>query len=93
MSPNTRSRIAPRRRAAAPLALSDVDALVELRKHLTLETAHFSHPWESPDDPLPKTEREVNEFIERRTRVWRESWILPILDEMIARERRQVKPR
>jgi len=37
------------------------------------------------DPPLPKCEAEVNEFIRRRTRRWREAWILRVLDEIIER--------
>lgn len=34
--------------------------------------------------PLPRTEREADDFIKERTRLWRQSWVLPVLDELIA---------
>jgi hypothetical protein len=39
--------------------------------------ANFESNW---DDTLPKTEKEVTEFIRRRTELWRESWIINPLE-------------
>lgn len=61
--------------------------LMELRKLLTLETANFSRIGPRDEDALPRTEAEVNAFIRERTRLWRESWVFPIIDEMLARGR------
>lgn len=87
---STRSSIAPRRSARAvkaKLTARDRDALAQIRRMLKLEpgTFKFSVLLPSADDALPKTEAEVDAFIERRTRLWRQSWILPVLDEMIER--------
>lgn len=74
-----------RSRSARPLSKRDVRALMEVRRKLTFQTAHFAHFWKSDGDPLPKSEEEVNEFIRRRTHLFISSWIMPVLDEMIER--------
>ena len=66
------------------------DKLIELRRLLTLEPGTFAFHClpGTVEPPLPTSEAEVNAFIAERTRVWRESWILPALDELITAERR-----
>jgi hypothetical protein len=56
----------------------------ELRRLLTMgdNAASFGHIFADKDDPLPTSEREVTPFIERRTRLWRQSWVFPLLDEL-----------
>ncbi len=65
--------------------------IAELRHFATLESADFSrlppHDWR---DALPTKEDEVTPFIRARTRVWRETWIVPLIAEL---EARLVKPR
>lgn len=58
--------------------------LEEVRRTATMETANFKLLRADPEDPLPKTEAEVNDFIRRRTAVWRDTWILPVLDDLLA---------
>lgn len=50
-----------------------------------MERCAFGTIWTDPDDPLPKTEAEVTEFIRRRTKVWRETWMIPKLEEVITK--------
>lgn len=79
------------REAKAKLAVSDVRKLREVRRAITFERACFDNIVPSSDDPLPKSEKEVTEFIRRRTSLYIGSWILPVLDEMIARGERGAK--
>lgn len=54
------------------------EACIVLRRALedsSMELSNFSLLWASDSDPLPKNENEVTEFIKKRTRLWRESWI------------------
>lgn len=55
-----------------------------VRADATMVNASFGLLWPDPADPLPTTEAEVTAFIQRRTAVWRDTWILGILDEMLA---------
>lgn len=75
------------RRKSAPLSKRDTEVLREVYKHLLMENCSFSNIGPSDDEVgrLPTNETEVTEFIKRRTRLWRESWILPYLKEMIDR--------
>lgn len=58
--------------------------LEEIRSTATMESASFKLLWPDPEDPLPKTEAEVTDFIRRRTAVWRDTWILGVLDDLLA---------
>lgn len=69
----------------APLSKRDTEALRELRETLTMEKCRFGNIHPAKDDPLPKSESEVDEFIKRRTRLWLETWVFPTLDEIVAR--------
>ena len=61
--------------------------LKEIRQTATMENAGFGHPPSGRDlkceGDLPKSEEEVNDFIKRRTRLWRGTWILAYLDRLI----------
>ena len=82
---------------------SRLRALKELRRLLQMREKSCSFdsigPWlDSPEGRLPTNEREVTAFIRERTRLWRESWILPVLEQMIeseqqARKKRQARRR
>jgi hypothetical protein len=65
----------------------EVRKLREVRKLLGdgFDGSDFSKFWSDGDSPLPTSEDDVNQFIEQRTKLWRESWILPVLDELIAK--------
>ena len=69
-------------------------ALKEVRQSLTMEDCAFDTLSTGPHDaPLPKSETEVTDFIRERTRIWRQSWIFPILDQIIAEgEGKMAKP-
>ena len=62
-----------------------IERLTEVRRKLGMgEGSHFS-PHFGSAEALPKEFREggAAEFIRERTRLWRETWILPVLDEVI----------
>lgn len=74
------------RASRGKLSKRDVEALKEVRRLITFERAAFDKIHPDKDDQLPKTEKEVTEFIKRRTRLYFQSWVLPVIDEMIGRE-------
>lgn len=59
--------------------------LAELRSMANFENASFGRLWESDADPLPKTEKEVTDFIRRRTALYRETWVTPLIAELESR--------
>ncbi len=63
----------------------DVLALKRLLQCVRFEKASFNQIFSDPADPLPKTEAEVTEFIKRRTRLYIETWVAPIVQALIAR--------
>lgn len=60
---------------------AELKALKKLRKRANFETAGFGNCAEA----LPIQVRDVTEFIKERTRVYRDSWVLPIIDALIAK--------
>jgi hypothetical protein len=61
------------------------EKLQEIRRLMTFESARFGELWDDPQrNPLPKCEADVDAFIRERTRIFRESWILSELDELLA---------
>jgi hypothetical protein len=61
------------------------EQLQEIRRMVTFESAHFRELFEDPvKHPLPKSETDVDAFIRERTRIFRETWILGPLDELLA---------
>lgn len=69
--------------------VTKLDALRKLRSRVMFETASFDGVRNDPDDPLPSNEREVTEFIRRRTRLYMESHVLPTIDRLIAQAERE----
>jgi len=67
------------------LRQKDVLALKRLLQCVRFERAMFGQLHPDPGDPLPKTEAEVTDFIKRRTRLYIESWVAPIITALIAR--------
>jgi len=69
------------------IGLKDAEAMLKLiegvRKTIEMDTAEFEIMWEDSEDKLPTKEKEVTEFIKRRTRLWRGSWIADPLGEVI----------
>ena len=66
------------------LTAEQIEKLRELRRLMTLEQTKFAELWDDPErNPLPKREAEVDAFIRERTRIFRETWILPVLDELL----------
>ncbi len=59
------------------------EKLAEIRAIATMENAGFNLMWPDAKDPLPTTENQVTPFIRERTRLWRASWIIGPLDEII----------
>ena len=70
-----------------PLTKKQVSRLRELRRYATFESASFDHmnygDNESAEMKLPTKESEVTDFIRNRTLLYRQSWILPIIDELL----------
>jgi hypothetical protein len=66
------------------------DLLAELRAYVSYESADFSNIYARDSDPLPTDEKHVTEFIRRRTKLYRETWIGPVIDELS--KRLKVKP-
>jgi hypothetical protein len=63
------------------------NALRVLRRRLSLQNAGFSKigPADSErDGALPTSEKEVTEFIRKRTRLYLQTWILPIVNNLLA---------
>ena len=60
------------------------EALLRLKSLCELEGATFGHIWEDPKDPLPTKESEVDEFVKERTRLYRRTWVLPIIDALLS---------
>ena len=58
------------------LSASQRRILLEVHDHMTMASCRFDHMGCVADDDLPKTEAEVTDFIRRRTKVWRDSWVL-----------------
>lgn len=71
---------------------SRIARLREVYNHLQMQTCSFDRigtPKAQPrlDDGTIVTERNVTQFIRERTRLWRESWVLgPLLDVIIELE-------
>ena len=66
------------------------------RLHRLRETASLSTFIAGLSGPLPKTRAEVTKFIQDETRLYIETWVLPIVDELIAeatqaREKRRAR--
>ncbi len=63
-----------------------IHALKVLRHRLTLTNARFASIGPVDTDPtmrLPTSEDQVDAFIRARTRIWRESWVVPVLNNLI----------
>ena len=75
------------RRAKAPKWL--VRELLEIKDHLTMESAHFG---ELRGADMHLKESEVTDFIRERTLTWRRSWLLKPLDEILERLGAKEKP-
>ena len=54
----------------------------ELRLFLNFHRSSFSHPHSDTRDSFPVTETDVDAFIVRRTKLWRQTWLFPLLDEL-----------
>ena len=71
---------------------SKLKRLQELRRTASLEGGCFDGLG-SDAVALPKSEKEVNAFIRGRTRLYITTWVLPIIDELIARETATIERR
>lgn len=49
----------------------------------SMERSEFGLMWTNLDDPLPANEKEVTDFIRRRTRLWRSSWVIGPIEEAV----------
>jgi hypothetical protein len=60
-----------------------IEDLKKIRKDATMQTANFSQLPTGEVFTYPTYETEVTAFIEERTRLWRDTWIVGMLDEVI----------
>ncbi len=68
------------------LTKTQIEAMEYLKAKINFERASFSriHPQSYKDGAsLPTTEAEVDEFIKKRTQLYRDTWINPVLDILI----------
>jgi len=63
------------------------DCISEVIEFLSMENASFDGFWDDPNDPLPTSEKEVTEFIRRRTKLWRQSWVIGPLQALLENAR------
>ena len=66
---------------------AELIALKEVRRYAAFENANFgdcTRPGQTIDG------KTVDEFIKDRTRIYRQSWILPVLDDMIRKAEYQL---
>ena len=59
-------------------------ALRKVRAAANFENANFSRIWDDSEQPRPASESEVTEFIRRRTEMYRQTWVNPLMDLLIA---------
>lgn len=71
------------------ISQSDLNRLNEIAKTATMENASFGFPNEKFHAPLesygPNVETTPDQFIKERTKLWRESWIIAPLQEILKR--------
>lgn len=61
-----------------------IEKLRQIRRDATFEEARFGMLRDAPEEyPLPKCEADVDAFIRERTRIFRETWILSEIDELL----------
>lgn len=63
-----------------------IATLREVCETASMQKATFSrlHPnYDDDDGPLPTEEKQVTEFIKKRTYLWRQSWLVRPLTELI----------
>jgi hypothetical protein len=70
----------------APLPKYAQKILREIRRSATFEDARFSTSGLTQTSDLPKSEEEVDDFIRRRTCLYRETWILGMIDLLLEKK-------
>ena len=58
-------------------------AIEEALRLARMDNLGFEDHHLKPDHPLPKTEAEVTAFIKGRTKLWRDSWLIPALERAL----------
>ena len=79
------------------ISQKELAELREIARHATMKTAGFGFPEEKIDaarDTFGPFERlTVDELIKARTKIWRDSWIVSPLEDLIAKlEAKGAKP-
>jgi len=73
------------RKSGQRLTKGQRKALKELKRHVTMQTCNFDmHHFDA--EKLPQDVNQVDAFIKERTRVWRQSWIYPLIDALLGDE-------
>jgi hypothetical protein len=70
----------------APLPKYAQKVLREIRRNATFENASFSDSGLMRASALPKSEKEVDDFIRRRTHLYRETWIVKMIDMLLEKK-------
>lgn len=72
-----------------------VRLLRELLEYVKMlpQKACFGHGSGYPSKDLPKSEKEVDDFIRQRTLLWRETWLVPKIEAMIKDDVQKIKKR
>lgn len=65
----------------------EVEQLREVRRMLRMETCEFDPPGAVGLDV--EARKEFTDTVREATRVWRESWLLPVLDDILDAPRNQ----
>jgi len=60
-----------------------IRGLRKLRELANFERAHFERIGVGVDEKLPVLESEVTAFIKERTRLYRQTWVLPLIDALL----------
>jgi len=70
---------------AMPLARWQLKALKLLRERIEMRPDRCSFGMPGPVEPqrYPTKEAEVDDFIRERTRLWRETWLLSVIDALV----------
>lgn len=60
-----------------------IQDLENIRRDASMANANFAHIPTGQEFKYPTNEAEVTAFIEERTRIWRNTWIVGMLEEVI----------
>ena len=68
-----------------------IPILKDVFRVATMKNTRFGDLLDFDDNCLPKTKKEVNVFIKKETKLWRETWILEPLKSVIEKLEQEIK--